>query len=64
MVKKHVGGGYGEVFLYEEKTTKNKNKVGFKVVKSLIFHVLYVYLQRHFLPFRKASATFFTSFSE
>ena len=41
MVKKLVGG-YGEVFLYEEKTTKNKNKFGFKVVKSLIFHVLYM----------------------
>ena len=58
MVKKHVGGGYGEVFLYEEKTTKNKNKVGFKVVKSLIFVVLYMYLQRHFVVCRKAFFAF------
>ena len=41
MVKKLVGG-YGEVFLYEEKTTKNKNKVAVKVLKSLIFVVLYM----------------------
>ena len=54
MVKKHGGGVYGELFLYEEKTTKNKNKVAFQVLKSLIFHVLYMYLQRHFVVYRKA----------